>query len=495
MDLDRAACYRALLTRDVRFDGRFFTGVSSTGIYCRPVCPARPPKFEHCLFYATASAAQAAGHRPCLRCRPEVAPSLSAWHGTCATVQRALNLIESGAAQESDLPSLATRLGIGERHLRRLFQKHLGTSPRAVVQTRRILFAKQLITDTSIPMTDIALATGFGSVRRFNGAIRQLYGRPPRELRRSKLPAESIIRLRLPFSPPYDWTAILDFLRPRAIPGVEVVEAECYWRSIEMDGVHGIVAVSKGTGNSLCAEIRFPSMRALSEIVRRLRHLFDLSADPFTITQHLTQDPALACLLAQRPGLRVPGCWDGFETAVRAILGQQVTVRAATQLAGRVVAAFGKELSIANRAGVPSALNAVFPRPADLRHVGSSPLGMPNARQVALRELALMAENDVHLFQIGCSLDEAIERLKRVPGIGDWTAQYIAMRILREPDAFPAQDVALLRSCSAAFGSKGFGDVLRRADQWRPWRAYAAMHLWAADANQKHEEAGREAVA
>lgn len=495
MDLDPAAYYRALLTRDVRFDGRFFTGVTSTKIYCRPVCPARPPKFEHCVFYPTAAAAQMAGFRSCLRCRPEVAPSLSAWHGTSATVQRALNLIEGGSANESDLPTLAARLGIGERHLRRLFQKHLGTSPKAVAQTRRILFAKQLITDTSIQMTDIALATGFHSVRRFNDAIRQLYGRPPRELRRNKLPAESTIRLTLPFSPPYDWAGILDFLRPRAIPGVEVVEAERYWRTIEMGGAHGVIAVSKGTGNSLRAEIRFPHLRALGEIVRRLRCLFDLSADPFTINQHLAQDPTLAHLLAKRPGLRVPGCWDGFEIAVRAILGQQVTVRAATQLAGRVVAAFGKELSITDCAGVPSGLNAVFPRPADLRQIGSSTLGMPNARQIALRELALLAEKDVHLFQIGCSLEEAIERLKSVPGIGDWTAQYIAMRILREPDAFPAQDVALLRCCSIAFAVKSFGEVLRRADQWRPWRAYAAIHLWAADVDQRQKEAGREAVA
>lgn len=487
MDLDRTACYRALLTRDVRFDGRFFTGVLSTGIYCRPICPARPPKLENCIFYPTAAAAQRAGLRSCLRCRPEVAPTLSAWQGTSATVQRALNLIENGSADENDLPTLAARLGIGERHLRRLFHQHLGTSPKAVTQTRRILFAKQLITDTSIPMTDVALATGFRSVRRFNAAIRQLYGCPPRELRRNKLPAESPIRLTLPFSPPYDWTGMLDFLRPRAIPGIEVVEPKRYWRTVEIGGVHGIVAVSEGRNNSLCVEIRFPRIHGLREIVRRLRCLFDLSADPFTIRQHLAQDPSLGALLSRRPGLRVPGSWDGFEVAVRAILGQQVTVSAATQLAGRLVAELGQELSMHDLAGVPSGLNAVFPRPVHLRRLDSLRLGMPSARQRALQELARLAENDAHFFQIGCSLEEATERLKRVPGIGDWTAQYIAMRILREPDAFPARDVALLRCCSTTFAARNFSEMLHRADQWRPWRAYAAMHLWAADAEQKQE--------
>lgn len=363
------------------------------------------------------------------------------------------------------------------------------------MQTKRILFAKQLITDTSLPMTDVALAAGFRSIRRFNDAILNLYSRSPRELRKNKLPAESIIRLSLPFSPPYDWAGVLAFLRPRAIPGVEVVEDERYWRTIELKGVHGVVAISPESGNSLRAEIRFPSVHALSEIVRRLRHLFDLSADPFTIGQHLGQDPMLARLLADRPGLRVPGCWDGFEAAVRAILGQQVTVKAATRLAGNVAATFGKKLSITDRTGVPSSLDTVFPRPADLHESNTLPLGMPAARQTALRELALLADNDAHLFEIGCSLEEAIERLRKVPGIGNWTAQYIAMRILREPDAFPAQDVALLRYCSAAFAAKNHNEVLRRAEQWRPWRAYAAIHLWAAEADRTRKEINCGAVA
>ena len=410
-------------------------------------------------------------------------------------MQRALSLIENGSCDESDLTMLAARLGIGERHLRRLFQDHLGAPPKAVLQTRRILFAKQLLTDTSLPIAEVAFAAGFGSVRRFNDAIRKLYGRPPRELRKSTLRAASMICLRLPFSPPYDWAGILHFLRPRAIPGVEVVEADRYWRTIEIAGVHGTVAVYPGMKHSLSAEIRFPCMRALSEIVRRLRNLFDLSADPFTINRQLAVDTELKPLLKSRPGLRVPGCWDGFEVAVRAILGQQVTVSGATQLAGRLVATFGKQLAIQDRSGLPSTLTTIFPRPGDLRQIGDSTLGMPRSRKTALQELADFAEKDPRLFHIGCSLEEAIDRLKNVKGIGEWTAQYIAMRILREPDAFPAQDVALLRYCSTAFAVRSFSEMLSRAEQWRPWRAYAAMHLWAADAEQRSGEANREAVA
>ena len=352
MDLDHDACYRAIVQRDARFDGRFFTGVKTTGIYCRPVCPARTPHSRNVVFFPTAAAAQEAGFRPCLRCRPETAPDLGAWRGTSNTVSRALNLIELGALDEDDVDTLAGRLGLGERQLRRLFRQHLGASPVAVAQTRRILLAKQLIHETRLPMAEIAFASGFGSVRRFNETFLALFGRPPSELRRASGPdcpagPQGEIVLLLRYHPPYDWAAMLEFLRRRAIAGVESVGADCYARAVELNGVHGTVAVQRGAGNALRATVRFPKLSALPTIIARLRRVFDLAADPVAITAHLAKDPALAPLVKARPGLRVAGAWDGFELAIRAVLGQQITVAAAATLAARLVASHGQRLATA----------------------------------------------------------------------------------------------------------------------------------------------------
>ena len=352
MDLDHDACYRAIVQRDARFDGRFFTGVKTTGIYCRPVCPARTPHSHNVVFFPTAAAAQEAGFRPCLRCRPETAPDLGAWRGTSNSVSRALNLIELGALDEDDVDTLAGRLGLGERQLRRLFRQHLGASPVAVAQTRRILLAKQLIHETRLPMAEIAFASGFGSVRRFNETFLALFGRPPSELRRVSGPdcpagPQGEIVLLLRYHPPYDWAAMLEFLRRRAIAGVESVGADCYARAVELNGVHGTVAVQRGAGNALRATVRFPKLSALPTIIARLRRVFDLAADPVAITAHLAKDPALAPLVKARPGLRVAGAWDGFELTIRAVLGQQITVAAAATLAARLVAAHGQRLATA----------------------------------------------------------------------------------------------------------------------------------------------------
>jgi len=485
MELTTDACYRALQTRDARFDGQLFVGVKTTRVYCRPICPARTPKREHVRFFPTAAAAQDAGFRPCLRCRPETAPDLAAWRGTSNTVARALSLIELGGLDEADVDTLASRLGVGERQLRRLFRVHLGASPIAVAQTRRVLLAKQLVHETTLPMSEVALASGFGSIRRFNETFQRLFGRPPGALRRIgrgvASPSRGEVSLKLRYKPPYDWPAMLTFLAARAIQGIEVVDGDCYTRSIAIDGAHGTVAVRPGAGHTLKVTVRFATLSALPAIIARVRRQFDLSADPQAIAEQLSEDRALAALVAARPGLRVPGAWDAFELAVRAVLGQQVAVTAAIKLAGQIVAAHGDQLAID---GPPmDGLTHVFPSAERLAALNPATLPMPRARATALVSLSRAVANDPQLFRIGRSLDEVVAELRALDGVGEWTAQYIAMRALREPDAFPSADLGLLRAMAGPDKRRPTArELLARAERWRPWRAYAAQHLWMAEA-------------
>ena len=482
MDLDPALCRQAMLARDARFDGRFFIAVRTTGIYCRPSCPAQHPRAENCIFLPSAAAAQQAGYRPCLRCRPETAPGLGAWRGTSNTVTRALGLIETGALDQDDAEALATRVGVGERHLRRLFLRHLGASPLAVAQTRRVLLAKQLLHETDLSMTAVALAAGFGSVRRFNEVFQSLFGRSPATLRRARggQTPGSAITLSLGYRPPYDWAAIIGFLSARAIPGVEAVENDVYSRTIEIGGHAGMVAVAHDPSrNRLRATIRFPNLDALPLIVARLRRMFDLAADPDVIGAALSHDAHLAPLVAARPGLRVPGAWDGFELAVRAVVGQQVSVSAATRLAGRIVHEHGPLFPCAED---NAALSRLFPRPQAL--AGAEIGGMPAARARAIVALASAAAAEPELFERGSGLEASVRRLQAQPGIGEWTAHYVAMRAMREPDAFPAADIGLMRAMDDGAGRPTAAALLARAELWRPWRAYAAIHLWAAGATR-----------
>jgi AraC family transcriptional regulator, regulatory protein of adaptative response / DNA-3-methyladenine glycosylase II len=482
MDLDVDACYRAFSTRDARFDGRLFGGVRTTGIYCRPICPARMPKRENMTFYPSAAAAQEAGLRPCLRCRPETAPEFAAWRGTSNSVSRALALIDAGALDEGGIDRLAERLGVGARQLRRLFRQHVGASPVSVAQTRRVLLATQLIHGTRLPMADVALASGFGSIRRFNEIFQRLFGRPPGALRR--VPGGDVppgqrgeVIVLLGYRPPYDWPAMVSFLRTRAIPGVEVVSRECYARTIEIDGAHGIVSVEPAPGNALRVAIRFARLSALPTIISRVRRVFDLAADPEAINAQLAQDHLLASLVAARPGLRVPGAWDGFELAVRAVLGQQITVPAAVRLAEKLVAQYGVPLP---RGLETEGLTHVFPRPEVLASANLTTLGMPRMRAASLVALASAVVADPGVFGAGRSLADCVTHLRALPGVGEWTAQYIAMRELREPDAFPAGDIGLRRALTDAAGKRPTSRaLLARAEAWRPWRAYAAQHLWA----------------
>jgi AraC family transcriptional regulator of adaptative response / DNA-3-methyladenine glycosylase II len=486
-DLDPIACYRAIQTRDARFDGLLYVGVRSTGIYCRPVCPARTPHAAQCRFFAHAAAAQAAGFRPCLRCRPETAPEFALWRGTANTVSRALALIAEGAldGQGASVERLAARLGLGGRQLRRLFQTHLGATPVAVAQTRRVLFAKSLIHQTRLPMTEIALAAGFGSVRRFNETFQHLFRRPPAALRRddASLAAGSPVTLTLRYRPPYDWPAMLGFLATRAIPGIERVEGEVYHRAVEQDGQRGTVSIAHAPArSSLTATIRMPGMGALQAIVARIRRVFDLGAQVDVIGGHLARDRWLAALVARRPGLRAPGGWDGFELALRAVLGQQVTLAAARALAHR--------LFVACDAALPAGpcpttgLTHAFPTADAVARADLATLGMPGARRETLRAIARAASADPQMFAPARGLADAIDRLRAIPGVGEWTAQYIALRALRETDAFPDTDVGLLRAAADADGIRPTPRaLLARAEAWRPWRAYAAQHLWAADAD------------
>jgi AraC family transcriptional regulator of adaptative response / DNA-3-methyladenine glycosylase II len=481
-DLDRDACYRALRARDARFDGRFYTAVRTTGIFCRPICPARTPKLENCIFLPSAAAAHQMGFRPCLRCRPEVAPGVAVWRGSASTVARALHLIAEGAMDDAGVEALAARLGVGARHLRRLFDQHVGAAPVSVAQTHRILFAKTLINDTALSMTEVALASGFGSVRRFNAVMQATYGRPPRDLRRSAkaagTPGETAgVTLKLPFSPPYDWTAMTEFLALRAIPGIEQVEPDLYRRSFALERARGVVEVRPAPGRShLTATIRTSDVAALATIVARLRRLFDLDADIAAIDAHLAAQPRLAEAVRARPGLRVPGAWDGFELAVRAVLGQQVSVRAATTFAGRLVAAHGEPLALAGaQAGEP---DRVFPTPEAVAGADLTVIGLTRARAATLNALGAAMAADRGLLRAYETLEETTEKLGALPGVGPWTAQYVAMRALREPDAFPASDLGLLRAMETPGGRPSPTELAALAEAWRPWRAYAALRLW-----------------
>jgi len=475
MEIDSDRCYRALSTRDARFDGRFYTGVRTTGVYCRPVCPARTPHRHNCQFFNSAAAAAAAGFRPCLRCRPESSPGTPAWVGTSATVTRALRLIAGGALATDDVDQLAARLGVGERQLRRLFITHLGAPPAVVERTRRVHFAKKLLDETDLPITQIAFSAGFNSVRRFNSAMVQVYARSPRELRRRSgaVSPGAPIRLRLSYRPPYDWTRMLAFLSARAIPGVEAVQGDTYARSVAIGEFRGTLRVSPGRGDSLVLEVGGGAAGELPGVAARVRAMFDLAADPDKIEHQLAGDPRLRRTVRSRPGLRVPGAWDPFELAVRAILGQQVTIRGASTLTGRLAAAYGESLQTDI-----DGIDRLFPTPGAL--VSFQGAGMPAGRAATIRSLAATAADDPSLFDAGASAEDFVAKLCRIPGIGPWTAHYVAMRANGEPDAFPAADLGLRRALAALDG----GDVPSavelavRAERWRPWRSYAAIHLW-----------------
>lgn len=475
-------CEAARRSRDARFDGQFFTAVRTTGIYCRPVCPAPASKSENVRYYATAAAAEAAGYRPCLRCRPELAPAEGTWRRGESTLARALQGIEQGALEQAGVPALAARLGVGERQLRRLFAEELGVSPLQIESTRRLLFAKQLLSETTLPVTEIALAAGYASLRRFNAAFLAAYGLAPSRLRQpasSASPPRGPLVLRLLPRPPHDFAAQLAFLHGRTLAGLERVAEQRYTRLLSLDPPAWFELSARPDGAALELALHGVPARKLRHCVQQVRRMFDLDADPAAVSPVLSQDPRLAPLLRRRPGLRLIGGWSGFELAVRAVIGQQISVAGARTLTQRLL----------DRCGTPVPPELVeagflrgFPEPETLLHAELGGLGLTGARQHTLRALARAILDGRLDFEPGQSLEDFRARCLRVPGIGPWTASYLAIRALGHPDALPSGDVVLQKSLDPAGPRSSAARLEERARAWRPWRSYAVMHLWRAAA-------------
>ncbi|HEV7611094.1 MAG TPA: AlkA N-terminal domain-containing protein [Steroidobacteraceae bacterium] len=471
MELNSDACFRAVRARDRRFDGRFFVGVTSTHIYCRPICPARPPKRENMRFYSNAAAAEGAGFRPCLRCRPERAPGLASVDAVSRLVGAAIAGIEEHALSSAKVADLAASLGITDRHLRRVTESELGVSPIELAQTQRLLLAKRLLGETNLSQTEIAFASGFGSVRRFNALFKSRYGLCPRALRGTAKAPEGL-HCQLEFRPPFAWDKLLDYLRLRAIPGVEMADLTHYRRTVGIDAHQGWIAVSVGKkSNALNVEISPSLAPVIGAVIARVKRLFDLGALPDAVGEYLSQDPLLANVVRRIPGLRVAGAFDGFELAVRAILGQQVSVKGATTLAGRWAQAFGAQ--IATPYPELNRLTPVAQHMASVTAHEISALGIVGARARCLALLAPAVLERKVILSFAPNVEEQIEALMRLPGIGPWTAQYIAMRALHWPDAFPSGDLMLMRAANA-----NHRQLQNLAEKWRPWRAYATHYLW-----------------
>ena len=475
MTLDSATCYRALRSRDARFDGRFFVAVSSTRIYCRPVCTVKPPRRENCRFYPSAAAAESAGYRPCLRCRPELAPGNASVDATTRVAQAAASLIEDRTLDAQGLEAVASRLGITDRHLRRAFGAEFGVSPIEFAQTQRLLLAKRLLTDTSLPVTEIAFASDFGSLRRFNALFKQRYRLQPGQLRRrmraAAAPESDALHFELSFRPPYDWPAVGAFLGARAIAGVEALEEGCYRRTVRVaqEGKEylGWVEIAPSSKKpALRVAVSASLARVLPPVLSRVKALMDLACNPTEVSQ------ALGELAQHRPGMRVPGAFDGFEVAVRAILGQQVSVAAARTLAGRFALALGDPLETPF-----GSLTIVFPsadRVAGTTSGRIQRLGMPGTRARTVLALARAVAHGKLALMPNADIEATLGQLRALPGVGEWTAQYIAMRALAWPDAFPHTDLGVMK----ALGKRDPRRVLEAGEAWRPWRAYAVMHLW-----------------
>ncbi|MGD9720500.1 MAG: AlkA N-terminal domain-containing protein [Pirellulales bacterium] len=476
MTLNDDACYRVLSTRDARFDGVFFIGVTTTGIYCRPVCPARTPRRDRCRFFASAALAESAGFRPCLRCRPELAPGHAPMDSVSRTARLAAAKIEAGALRDGgSLEKLARQLGISSRQLRRVVQREYGVTPIQLAQTGRLLLAKQLLAESTLPMVAVAGAAGFESVRRFNALFRQHYGLTPTRMRRgtSKSIAQDCVRLSLGYRPPLAWQEMLRFLAARATPGVEAIDGDAYLRTIALTGRQGWIRVAPVAGrNVLSVELSTSLLPVLSAVLPRVKRQFDLAARPDVIAASLAAHPRLASLVRHTPGLRVPGAFDGVELAVRAILGQQISVRAATTLAGRLAAAYGEPIE------TPFAGLSRLAPPAETlaraRTASLAKLGLRTAIAESIRALASAAVKGYVCLEPGCDPESTVAALVECPGIGPWTAQYVAMRALGWPDAFPDGDLGLVKA-SGETSARALRGV---AEAWRPWRAYAAMYLW-----------------
>ena len=500
---DPDTCFRAMQSRDSRFDGCFFVAVSSTGIYCRPSCPAAPPRREHVSFYPTAAAAQASGYRACLRCRPDASPGSPEWNLRADVAGRAMRLIADGVVDREGVDGLARRLAYSPRQLRRLLQSELGAGPLSLARAQRAQTARLLIETTDLPFADVAFAAGFASLRQFNDTMRDVFARSPRELRaKSRAGARgpatarrdadtrgdadgidhlTAIALRLPVREPFDARGLLRFFAVRAVAGIEEVDGDTLRRTIplpqgvavaELTLAHEGHAETKG-GPHVDAVLRLAGLPDLAVAVSRCRALLDLDADPLAVDAVLGADPLLAPLITLRPGRRVAGAADGTEVAVRAVLGQQVSVASARATAARLVRTFGAPL-----AQPIGALTHAFPTAEALADADPALLPMPASRARTIRALARAITERRLELDPGADRDETRRRLLELPGVGPWTASYIAMRALADTDAFPATDLGMLRGLAALGGPADPSAAVAVSERWRPWRAYAVQHLW-----------------
>jgi AraC family transcriptional regulator of adaptative response / DNA-3-methyladenine glycosylase II len=476
MQLNHDHCYEAIKARDTRFDGVFFVAVSTTGIYCRPVCTVRTPGRDRCTFYSNAASAEAAGYRPCLRCRPELAPGAAPVDAVRRVADLAVARIDAGFLSDADMEDLAAEFSLSSRQLRRVVEQEYGVTPVALAQTRRLLLAKQLLTDTQLRMADIAFASGFSSVRRFNHLFRTRYGLNPTAMRRGQAAAtgDDAITLKLGYRPPLAWTALSGFLTNRGATCTERLDSEHgYVRAVRLNGHVGWIAVAQAERqNVLRVDVAPTLLPVLTPLLARIRRLFDLDANPSVISAHLRRDRRLAGHVRTTPGLRVPGTLDGFELALRAVLGQQITVKAATTVFGRFAQFFGDPVQTPFAGLDRTAPSAETLADAQLQQIIER--GLTRRRAETVKALARAVADGCVKLEPSANAADTAAALDELPGIGPWTIQYIAMRALRDPDAFPASDLGLLKALGVEHPKK----LAAASEQWRPWRAYAAIHLW-----------------
>jgi AraC family transcriptional regulator, regulatory protein of adaptative response / DNA-3-methyladenine glycosylase II len=478
--------YEAALSKDARFDGVFFIGVSSTGIYCRPSCPAITPKRENMRYYPSAAGAQEAGFRACKRCRPDASPGSPEWNVRADLAGRAVRLIRDGVVDREGVTGLARRLGYSERQVHRTLIAELGAGPLALARAQRAQTARILVETTALPVSDIAFAAGFASIRQFNATIREVFAATPVELREraarrrdTVTPAPGTIRLRLAYRPPIDIDRLLRFLAVRAIPGVETVAGGSYRRTLTLPNGTGVAVIRPvpGAGYTDC-ELQLEDLRDLAPAVQRCRRLLDLDADPETVSAFLARSEILGPAVRACPGRRVPGHVDGDELALRAVLGQQVSVAAARRLGARLTAAYGKPLDRATY-GAAEPLTHCFPTAETLADVDPATLPMPRSRGEALAGLATALASGELSLDPGASRDDVEGQLLAMKGIGPWTASYIRMRALSDPDAFLPADAGVRRALTLLGADPDPVSAARLAECWRPWRSYALQHLWA----------------
>lgn len=462
---DSKEFYRAHLARDVRFDGKFFIAVRTTMIYCRPTCPARKAKLKNLSFYIHAAQAEEAGYRPCLRCRPETAPGSAAWIGTSATVQRAVRMMDTFALDGLSIKEIAEKLGIGERWLRELFQQQVGASPQAILISRKLDIARNLLDNSSLSITEIAFSSGFQSIRRFNDAFKSRFKQAPRAIRKKKKPcSEHGLDLQLSYRPPFAWHNLLDFFKQRVIPTMEFVDEKSYQRLFTCGDVRGYFKATLAENNKVKVSFKLNKAANIIEYVARIKNMFDLDADPMAIEKNLSEDEILKVFFKKQRGLRIPGCWDGFELAVRAIIGQKISVKSARTVLIRLVEKCGEKQNFDESIS----LQYFFPTPKNILKADISNIGLTIAKEKSLKCLAEAVRARKIILDGTAPFEQTCEQLLAIKGIGPWTVEYVAMRALKKPDAFPETDLEI---------KKKLKQFKLDPQKWMPWRAYAAVLL------------------